>query len=236
MIRKTESDAPRHATREAAGSPPPLPSDEELLAYSNGELPPDRAARVREALAHYPDLAQALAQPFPEEVKPDDPDYLPPDELARQWERLRRDVHAGARPPEGKVLQFWRTTTALAAMLALVFGGLLWRARSELGEPQANEAIEFQNRRGAPVVPAIASGRRVTLTVPVAPDYEQYQVELRGAAAPWRSRRLPHPAGDSLAVTIPHNLPPGQYEVVLYGIRGETVEQVGTHTFIVRAS
>src|SRR5215213_3969389 len=70
--------------RERVGEPP---TPEELVAYSLGQLPEDRAARVRESLAYYPDLAKALSEeaaPAAEDQQP----YLSKQQLAADWESL----------------------------------------------------------------------------------------------------------------------------------------------------
>ncbi|HEX2121291.1 MAG TPA: hypothetical protein VHL59_06585, partial [Thermoanaerobaculia bacterium] len=113
------------------------PTAEEMLAYTRGELTPEQEARVRERLVCHPDLVRTLTAPFPAEgAEPGEPDFLPDEELAQHWTAMQTRMR-GARPVEGaRVLQFWRISAALAAMLALVFGALLWQARLRVSEPR----------------------------------------------------------------------------------------------------
>jgi hypothetical protein len=73
------------------------PAEEEILAYFRGELAEKEAARVRELLAYYPELARALqGPPLPESYdgKPSDADFLSDEELARDWASLQARVLA----------------------------------------------------------------------------------------------------------------------------------------------
>src|SRR5437764_7414524 len=133
MTTKSEfAAANRDLTAEACASIGEPPTAEEVLAYTRGELAPEDEARIRERLIAYPDLVRTLTTPFPEGAEPDHPDYLSEHEFARHWKVLRKRRH---RPDHG--LQFWRAFGAIAAALAVVFGGLLWRARTELKKPMA---------------------------------------------------------------------------------------------------
>ena len=99
------------------------PTAEEVLAYTRGELGPDEEAQIRERLMAYPELVRTLTTPFPEGAEPDHPDYLSDHEFARHWKALQKRRQ---RPDGG--LQFWRAFGAIAAVLAVVFGALLWLA------------------------------------------------------------------------------------------------------------
>jgi hypothetical protein len=74
----------------------PPPSNEELLAFSEGRLAPAERVRVQNLLACYPDLAKILAEPLPalEEAAGD----LSPRELAQDWAALQ--ARLAALPPE----------------------------------------------------------------------------------------------------------------------------------------
>src|SRR5687767_1942442 len=126
MIRKSDWQAIQEemiaADRQQLGEPP---TAEEMLAYTRGELSPEQEARVRQLLVSYPELVHTLTALFPT----DDDDSLSRDEVSKRWTSFRSQIH-GKETRGGKVLQFWRASTALAAGLALVFGGLLWREMS----------------------------------------------------------------------------------------------------------
>src|SRR6185436_7330472 len=96
------------------------PTAEEMLAYTRGELSPDDEAHVRERLVRHPDLVRTLTEEFPADgAEPGDPDYLSDEEFATHWNAMQQRL----RPRSGgKVVQFWRTFSAIAAALALVLG------------------------------------------------------------------------------------------------------------------
>src|SRR5215212_5892851 len=80
--------------RRTLGAPP---TAEELLAYTRGELAPDEAERIRELLVAYPELAQALTEPFPEEdAKRGDADFLSDEQVAKNWASLQQRIHGTA--------------------------------------------------------------------------------------------------------------------------------------------
>src|SRR5205823_3764394 len=83
-------------------------------------------ARVRELLIAYPELARAITQPFPnEDVKEDDPDFLPPSEIEARWRSFQKRIE---REPVERDVRFWRlASAALAAAVAIAFSGLLWQ-------------------------------------------------------------------------------------------------------------
>lgn len=135
--------------RRRLGDPP---TAEELVAYAKGELAPADAERVRELLVAYPELARAIAEPFPSEgAEPGDDDYLSDAEFAPRWAALRQRMaangHAAAAIPQrvalsdGRIVRFHRRVElALAAMLVLAFGGYLLEA-------QANRRIAMKAER-----------------------------------------------------------------------------------------
>ncbi|HEX9981733.1 MAG TPA: hypothetical protein VGF69_00585 [Thermoanaerobaculia bacterium] len=227
MIRKSESDAARHPLPQQRPYVEP-PTDKELLAYANGELSPDQAARVREALAHYPDLAQALTQPFPEAPQPGDPDYLSPEVLTTHWEQLEKEIHGDARRrDQGKVLQFWRASALLAAMLTVVFGSLLWRARSELAEPRGGQIVQLQQMRGDAGANVASADDVLTVSLKGLGENETYRLTLEDAGGKTVSRgpAVPRPASERLGLVVPRKLRPGTYTVVVYAVFPNLDEQ-----------
>lgn len=95
MIKKTDWQAAyRDVVREGRQRLGDPPTYEELQAYFEGELLEERASRVRELLACYPELVKVLAQPFPfpYEGKPGDPDFLTDEELDQDWKALQERV------------------------------------------------------------------------------------------------------------------------------------------------
>lgn len=236
MMNRTEWQAARDAMladdRAKLGLPP---TAEELLAYERGELSEEDAERVRQLLVAYPELARAYATPFPEA----DDAALPAEVIDRQWQRFR----AGDAKPEpgGRVLQFWRAFSAIAAAVAVIFGAMLWQKTNAQRQPHVLPEAKILTPDGSrgiepPHLAITPAGESVLLTVSVvgANDYEHYRVELlRGDAATplWSSEPLRLPPGNAFTVEIPSaTLAPGTYRLVVEGLRGTASEPVATYS------
>jgi hypothetical protein len=234
MMNRTEWQAVRDAMiaddRAKLGPPP---SAEELLAYEGGELSADDAERVRQLLLAYPDLARAYAAPFP-----DDDAALPAEVVDRQWQRFRAGSHVES---GGRVLQFWRTLSAIAAAVAVIFGAMLWQKENALRQPHVLPEAEMLTPDGSrgiepPHLAITPTGESVVLTVSVigANDYEHYLIELvRGDSQTpvWSSEPLRLPKSNAFDVEIPSRaLAPGTYRIVVEGLRGTDREPVATYS------
>jgi hypothetical protein len=225
--------------RASLGEPP---TAEEVLAYSRGELAPEDEANVRERLIAYPELMRTLTTPFPEPAAPDHPDYLSDHEFARHWKALQKRRQ---RPDGG--LQFWRAFGAIAAVLALVFGALLWRAEMQLKQPQAvweQQDLYADGQRGLGGQPntLTANGEAYLLVPPLPTDLavDKLRAEIVDAANPprtvWSSNALPRTPDGSLVIVVPRGfLKPGTYRLVVYGITGERQEPLSSYTLRVPA-
>jgi hypothetical protein len=260
--------------RRSHGEPP---TAEQMLAYSRGELAPAEEARVRALLVSYPELADTLTVPFPEDdAQPGELGHLSAAEVEQRWSAMKSRIGAGtaagAIPPRvddaptpaavvtprqemGRVLRFWRAAAALAAMLVLVLGGLLLQARKEsqslalqLSMPRmAGEAqlLYPEGRRGgAEVVPTLTrDGDSYLLLASLreAPQYAEFRVEIvdAGSNPPrvrWSSTTVLRAGLDTFAVVIPHAfLPPGRYEMILYGVSGSRNEKLSSFAMRVPA-
>lgn len=226
--------------RQKLGAPP---TAEELLAYSRGELPPDEEERVRALLVCYPDLARTLLCPGEDEIVPE----LTQEQIAADWKSLQKKIH-GTRSDDrgGNVLPFWRFSAAIAATLAVVFGGLLWRARSELAEPRVPVEYSLQPeggvRGGGDPSEAITIGGNVVLFVGrIGEDrgFDQFKAELADAAKPGRRLWISAPfrvdGADHFSIFVPANrLERGRrYRVVLYGVDGTREERLETYSILI---
>lgn len=220
------------------------PTVEEMLAYRRGELNAEEEARVRERLVAFPELARAVAQPFPpDDAIAGDADYVPPDMLNRRWKALQQRIHGAPRRESGRMLRFWQMSTAVAATLALSFGVLLWKARSELGQPRvAWEEVTL--------LPNGSRGPADTL-VTVEPNAESILLELslfhEGRFAGYRLDIVDPTARRSLwssavtrrdngnfAILVPRTfLRPGTYDIVLYGVEGRMIKPLTTYSMYV---
>jgi hypothetical protein len=218
--------------RETLGPPP---TAEEMLAFEEGSLPPEETERVRSLLVAYPELARALAHPIVEDDEP-----LPQGELDGRWTEFQQTLPR--RPELGRLLVFWRASAALAAALAIAFGGLLWQARHELARPHVigdEHLLEPDGQRGGGDVPPPVSLNAdwCLLTVPIigAGGYEDYRLDIHAPEkekAAWRSGVLSRRSNDAFSIVVPRRFlaSPGSYQVVLYGVRGGGEERLATYS------
>jgi hypothetical protein len=216
--------------RERLGDPP---STETILAYSRGELSGDEEARVRELLACYPELAGALTIPFGESDPP-----LPEQVIARQWRSFRQQL-----PVPHPVPWIWPASAALAAVLALTFGALLWQAQSEFARPRVIAAEQILNshaerggRGGATTVLSADAGDVLLIaSLNNQPRFAAYRIDVTEVAGTTRRQRWStiaamHAYDDGLRILIPPaTLKPGEYEIVVYGIEAGSPRQLARY-------
>ena len=219
---------------------PEPPTSDEMLAYLRGELSADEAERFRDRLIPYPELVRTLAAPFPADgAEPGDDDYLSDEEFARHWAAMQK------RAPRGAVVKFWPSVAAIAATVALCFGGLYRQALIQMEQPRAitvdgQPLIPDGNERGGGDAAATvkAKGDWYSL-VPVLMDerpFERYRVELfdAGVRPPrslWSMSDLQRSEHATLVVIVPRSfLAPGVYRLAVYGINGAREERINTYT------
>jgi hypothetical protein len=234
MTTKSELSA---ANRELiAENRPTPPTAEEALAYARGEVTGDEEARIREQLIAYPDLVRTLTAAFPEPAEPDHPDYLSDHEFARHWRALQKR----RRQPE-RGLQFWRAFGAIAAALAVVFGTLLWNARTELKKPQAlSEQVDLypdgQRGIGGQANTLTSNGESYLLVPALGTELgvDKLRAEITALNPPqtvWSSKPVPYTRDNSFVILVPRDsLKPGTYRLVVYGITGERQEPLDSYT------
>jgi hypothetical protein len=189
------------AARAKAGAPP---TDEELLAYSRGELPEAAAARTREHLALHPELIRPLLETIPDLYRGElgDPDYLSDDQMEEDWARLEASLPtpvgtAAAVPAGGTVLPFrralqaWRFSALAAALIACILGGLYLHTLGEFRQQKTPRLPERRillpdGERGSrgsqpPIAVPLPSGAPEFLLLPSladAPRYPRYRVDI----------------------------------------------------------
>ena len=239
MNTKSEWQAVHHQMmaddRRKLGDPP---TADELIAYSRGELSPQQEERVRALLVAYPELARTLAEPFPMEgAEPGDPDYLSDEEFAAHRASLQKRM---LRPPDGRLLRFWRVASAIAAAIALVFGGLLWRARSELVEPRlvGGTVVLRDANRGEPEEPreVMTKTDSVVLVAGVGNNtgFRHYRLVIVGAGPEpvWRSEAMTRPEDGRFSVTVTRKLlRPGRYQLRILGVEGARETPLTSYPF-----
>lgn len=236
--------------RERLGEPP---TEEQLLAYRRGELHGEEEARVRELLVYYPELARTLDNPSSAEVKPGDADYLSDEELAADWAALQGRLYgapAGAIPVTGgRVLPFWPTLAAAAA-LVIVLGGLLIRAYSapdgvqQPGRPSIalEETFLLPDGRRGPDEPTTVSNEQDLLLVAALTtqkEYPDYRLDIIEAdtvlrRVVWSSTGLRRRTDSTFYILVPQRfLAPGKYQLVVYGLEGKAEQELVKYTIVV---
>lgn len=219
------------------------PTSEEMLAYTRGELSPEAEARVRERLVCHPDLLRTLTEPFPTEgAEPGHADYVADDEYARHWNAMRKRMGRGGEfQANGRVLQFWRTVSAIAAALALVAGIGWWRTVLTVVQPRLvgdAQTLLPDGRRGPSTdVPVMEiQGDSITLMPSlIGPlDFAQYRLELVRVATNrtvWRSGVVRPREQGAFEILIPKRLiKPGEYRIVIHGVATRGEQQVATYS------
>lgn len=260
MIKKSEWQAAYGeliaARRRELGDPP---SEEELLSYSRGELSEPEAARVRDLLVCYPELIAVLEPlPSPAAGQPEDADSLSQEELAQDWVSLQARLgaqHAGrdawregdeetsaagwpVAGPALRRLRRWQLSAAAAALLAVVFAGLLVRTQRDLREPRydvEHRLLLPDGERGGAQQPPIPlpSEAEYFLLIPAlvnAPRFPDYRLDIvdlngQGERMIWSASGLRRRSDDTFELWVPRSfLEPGKYRLVLHGLDGRPVE------------
>lgn len=165
-----------------------LPSAEELLAYHEGRLDPERAAALGRILVASPEAARRLLEVV-ELAAAEPPAESAPTELATAaaWRRLAPQLAAAAplAAPSTATLARPRGWMTLAAALALLSLGLLWRIfeleKARL-KPVANLAtleLPATTRSGAPLSFALDHpGAPLRIVLAPAESCPSYRAEL----------------------------------------------------------
>jgi len=244
MITKSELQNAHRAMldeeRARIGEPP---TAEELLAYSRGELSHEDEERIAGLLACYPELARGIAEPIPAAgANPGEAGYVSDAELAERWTMIRDQLpQRTSSEPRGRVLQFWRIASGIAAALAVAFGAMLWQARSALGEPRVageQQMLLPDRTRGAetetpPTVSTHDDTYVIVTPVTTEQPFAQYRVEIvdESSRSLWKSAPLAAPANGNVAIVVPRTfLEPGRYRVVLSGVAATGEEKLETYS------
>ena len=253
MTDKSEwQEANRELLAEARGKFGAPPTAEEMLAYSRGELPESEEERVRELLVAYPELARMYSEPFPDEPQPGDPDYLTGEQVAARFKALRPAAVPERAARRGRPVFFSYVPTAIAAVLALVFFGLFVQAERRaryyaqqgqtprmLATPQE---LDPDGNRGPSAATMLRRDGEAYLLKPRLINqvrHPHYQLELRDASGKvlWANKTAQPDEDDAFQLVVPHSfLREGEtYRLSIYGVDGETREEVGSYALRVPA-
>ncbi|HEX8407361.1 MAG TPA: hypothetical protein VF883_00730 [Thermoanaerobaculia bacterium] len=220
--------------RRRLGDPP---TGEEVLAYMNGELSEAEETRVRALLVAYPELARTLTHPFPSE---EEGDAFSEDELSKHFAQFQQRVQ----PQTARVMPFRGLVAALAvaATLALVFGGLLVQARRDLAyvPPEAQDLLPGGRRGGSGSLERVAAaGQPLHLRISIGdqPEYPAYRLDVVNEEGKnfYSSEALERRNDETFSIVIPRGLPAGNYKIVLHSVDGPREQQLSEYAFRVPA-
>lgn len=216
-------------------------SNEQLFAFMRGELSAEETDRVRQFLLAYPDLIDAMNEPFPEdEAAPGEPGHVSDTEVGRRFAELKRELEGG-----GEVVPFRpRVVFAIAAALVLAFGALLWQnfaLRRDVRAPllvQDPQVLMPSGHRGGSTerVMLRRDGEAYVVAVSLLSqvDFASFRLELVKAGetrAVWRSGRMAAPADGVFRLAMRHSaIAAGDYDLLLYGINGDREELLATYS------
>lgn len=235
------------------------PEPDELAAYHDGELPPEREARVQDHLSACRECAGLLLDL--EGLA--DPDFgagsgvSEVTEKEALWQRLQEEIqpapHAApvvpirrpaiSSPRSPRWLQALAATFLMAAVGLSFWVASLRRTVEELSRPQANAMVldlysgTSRAEGSPPPVPSIPRDARL-FTVILNPAghrrYDSYRVEITraGGGEAWSGGGLqPNPFG-SFSLILPRSaLAPGDYRVRLFGRTAANEEPIEEYAF-----
>ena len=221
--------------RRTLGDPP---AADEMIAYMNGELPPEQEERIRAFIACDPELARAVATTFDEEASD-----ISDAEVARRFSALQKQIRAKETHREaGRVFPFRLVSFGLAAALVIVFG-LYWQAERRLANERRTPygvvtmtEIRPGAQRGTGGVRTLPGGnvdfalRHVTSDVMHNDDY-RVEIAAAGTKTPlWGETGVLRTEENEFLIFVPRKaLERGQYDITLYGLAGDTPQIIETY-------
>ncbi|MDQ3281106.1 MAG: hypothetical protein M3Q69_06815 [Acidobacteriota bacterium] len=214
-----------------------LPTAEEIVAYTRGELSGAEEERIREWIVCEPELARAVALEYPA----DDTAAVSEHEVASHWRAFQKDL-PGERPAARGLRFYQAATVAMAAMLVLAFGALL-RQQRQITAPRVitDQTVLYGDTPRGPAgdVPSFArtGGTHLLIIAGVPDDVETYRVEIRqGARVVWQSSTIGRADADgSITVSVPDAfLEPGSYRVAASRVPATTNDPFHESELVVR--
>ncbi|HXA18710.1 MAG TPA: hypothetical protein VN380_17075 [Thermoanaerobaculia bacterium] len=221
----------------------PPPTDEQIEALQRGDLPDDEAERVREVLSYYPDLVRAMTMPFP-----DGDEVLTQEELA-DLAALREKVQTLPKQPavfpERRQPSRVLAIAASIVVMVAIAGFVVWLATPGETRSKATRVLIADGHRAAGAqTPIQLSTRADYLLKPVfRPErsYSEYRLDLLQADATprviWSRNHIRRQPDGSYPVELSTaHLAPGLYELVLYGVDGDSADRMAVYTIRISAS
>lgn len=235
------------------------PSPDDLIAYTERELPGPERQQIQRHLAICPECAQTVLdlESFPDIELRDEALRRSDEEEAADWRSLRRLLTAPnspavpaptERPRVGRRRVSARLfELAAAALLAVAVGLGLWAARlhrqvetlsRELSAPRANlfvsDLMPQSRRRGTAVLQVPAQASELVLILNVEdlrsfPDYEVALLDGRNVLL-WRKRGLRRGPEGNFGLSLPRaSIPAGPCQIRLFGLAGSQRTPLATY-------
>jgi hypothetical protein len=215
------------------------PTVEEVEALFGGELVPAEAERVRELLAHYPDMAKAMTDGA----------------LAADLAAADQEEMVGAPPAIFPKRSLPAPALAIAAsLIVLAVGGIYFKTlRPSESREIVTRVLDADGERGGFTTRGAGSGQ-TPIQLSTATDYElkplfrpprtfgEYRLELfdLGTSPPrvvWSVNGVERATDGSFPVKLATaKLSPGLYELVLYGVDAGQTQRLATYTIRFSAS
>lgn len=231
MIAKSDwQEAYDKLLEDGRGRVGPPPDFDTIQALFDGRLPEAEAARVREALAYYPELAEVMTTPFPEASAPVLTDLERAADLAKLRDRIRR-----LNGPDTRRRVNWsRLALAAGIILAVALATLVFTPNTSI--PPRSVSVrtlisdEQRATRGSAALAYVLSNDEDYVLKPLYRPREvfrEYRFELVdvGGTSPQSVRTyrsLARQPDGSIPIELSTaNLPAGLYELVLYGVDGQ---------------
>lgn len=229
--------------RETARHPADHPAPEELEAYYAKELSPEEEERIREHLVACRECADLVLDLQAFSVAARKPDTGVVDfEQAAAWRDLREKLPFRPETVEERVKaepkrrrSALRPVWGIAALLAVaISGGLMYRAWAPDTSGAETEITTLDPvgsfRSGEPDVDTVPRSRGLVLRVDEG-SYSEYVAEIRQ-----RGREVETLTGlrEDEPLNVPlgspgSSLEPGEYEIVLFGLQGDRLQEIGTY-------
>jgi hypothetical protein len=233
---------------EERGEPDPVehPGAATLSAYYAHTLPADQVPRVQE---HLVACGQCRAQLLEHSQFMGSPTEEPEDNVSSfegvaEWRRLKermdrepRELYQGRNTHKDRPLRSWGTGNSVAAVLAVAFVGVSLYAGSllrELKQPVTNmgsETLLASQRSLSTGSKVVRLPNFLVIEVQATRPFPKYQIDFedsRGTLVETFNDNIEEDG--TIKTFLPRRfLKPGNYRVIVSGVKGDSREQLGTY-------